>query len=55
MFIKKFDYLSPTVTFYYNGSLSHSSLLSGIFSIISIAIIIVFAVFFFLDMIERKD
>ena len=55
MFIKKFDYLSPTVTLHYNGSLSHSSLLSGIFSIISIAIIIAFAVFFFLDMIKRKD
>ena len=54
MFIKKLDYLSPTVTFYYKGYLSHSSILSGIISIISILIIIIQIGYYALYIIQRK-
>ena len=55
MFIKYFDYLSPRVTFYHKGFLSHNSILSGILSIIAIAFIIILAVYYSLEVIERKD
>ena len=55
MFIKNLDYLSPPVTFYYYGSLSHSSIISGILSIISIIIIIIIVIYFSLDLIQRKS
>ena len=54
MFIKKIDFLSPPVTFYYNNSLSHSSFISGIISIISVILIIVLAIYFSLELIQRK-
>jgi len=46
MIIKELDYLSPPITFYYKGFLAHSSIISGIFSIISFIIIIALAVYF---------
>ena len=55
MFIKYFDYLSPRVTFYYKGFLSHSSIISGILSIIAITFIIILVVYFSLDLIKRND
>ena len=54
MFIKKLDYLSPPVTFYYQGSLSHSSIVSGIISIISILLLFIQIVYYTLDIINRK-
>ena len=55
MFIKYFDYLSPPITFYYQGSLSHTSIISGIISIISCILIIILAIYYSLDLIERND
>ena len=55
MFIKKVDFLSPKITFYYKGALSHSSIFSGIISIISILLIILLALYFSLDIIKRKN
>ena len=55
MFIKKVDFLSPKITFYYKGALSHSSIFSGIISIISILLIILLALHFSLDIIKRKN
>ena len=55
MFIKNLDYLSPPITFYHQGSLSHSSIVSGILSIISFILIIVIAIYFSLDIIQRKN
>ena len=54
MFIKQLDFISPKVTFYYQGSLYHSSILSGILSIISIIFIIILAVYYSLDIIDKK-
>ena len=53
--IKYFDYLSPPITFYHKGFLSHSSIISGILSIISFSLIITFAVYFSLDLIKRQN
>ena len=55
MFIKKVDFLSPNITFYHKGALSHSSIFSGIISIISILLIILLAIYFSLDIIKRKN
>ena len=55
MFIKYFDYLSPRVTFYYKGYLSHSSILSGVLSIIAITFIIILAVYYSLNIINRQQ
>ena len=55
MFFKKLDYLSPTITFYYKGSLSHSSIPSGIISVISLIIIIYFSIYFSLEIFMRHN
>ena len=55
MFIKNFDYLSPPITFYHQGSLSHSSFVSGILSIISFMLIIAIEIYFSLDLINRTN
>ena len=55
MFIKNLDYLSPAVTFYYKGILSHSSIISGIISIISFTFILILGIYFSLDLIYRSE
>ena len=54
MFLKKIDIISPKITFHYNGSLAHSSIFSGILSIISILLIIAFSTPFISDLIIKK-
>ena len=55
MLIKECDYLSPKITLYYKGLSSHSSIFSGILSLISIIIIISFGIYFSLDFIQKKN
>ena len=55
MFIKRVDYLSPRITFYYKEVKSHSSVLSGILSTIFIIIKIILGVYYSLELIERKN
>ena len=55
MIIKKFDYLSPRITFYHKDQLSHSSIFSGILSIFFLLLKILFGVYYSLDLIQRKD
>ena len=55
MFIKRLDFLSPPITFYHQGLLFHSSLFSGILSIISIILIIILSVHYSMELIEKKD
>ena len=55
MFIKNLDYLSPHITFYYQGAHSHTSIISGILTIISAILIISFAGYYFYELIIRKD
>ena len=55
MFIKRLDFISPPITFFYHGYLSHSSIISGIISFISVSFIFALAIYFSLDIINRKD
>ena len=55
MLFKELDFLSPKISLYYNGSLSHSSLFSINLSIISSIIIITFSIYFSLDLFQRKN
>ena len=55
MLIQKFDYLSPRITFYHKELISHSSIFSGILSIIFFLIKIISGIYYLLDLIERKD
>lgn len=55
MIIREFDFLSPPITFYHKGSLSHSSIVSGIISSFSVIIIFSLAIYFSLEIIQRKN
>jgi len=55
MFIKQLDFISPKVTFYFQGHLHHSSILSVILSIISIILIFILVIYYALEIIKRKD
>ena len=55
MFFKHCDYLSPTITLYYKGFSSHTSIISGLISIFAIIFIINIAIYFSLDLIQRKN
>ena len=54
MIFKKFDFISPEITLFYKGSLSHSSIISGIISLISCSIIILISIYYFLNLIYRE-
>ena len=53
--IKKLDFLSPKITFYYNGYDSHVSVISGILNIFSYLVLVSFIVYFATSLIKRKD
>ena len=55
MFLKKFDYVSPPITFYHKNYLAHTSILSGIISIFSFILILVISGYFALQIIYRKN
>ena len=55
MLLKNIDIISPKITFHYNGSLAHSSIFSGILSIIVIILIIAFSTPFINDLIKKKN
>ena len=54
MFLKKIDILSPEITLFYKGSLSHSSIISGILTIIAFVIIIFFSACYATELLNRK-
>ena len=55
MFIKNLDFLSPPITFYHQGLLYHSSIVSGILSIISIILIIICTIYYSVELIKKKN
>ena len=55
MIFKEIDFLSPPVTFYHKGSLSHSSIASGLLSIFAFLIILAFGIYYSLDLIYHKN
>ena len=55
MFLKEIDILSPEITLFYKGSLSHSSKTSGILTIITFIIIIYISLCYLLELLDRKN
>ena len=55
MFFKHLDFLSPRVTFYYKGFLSHTSIISGIISLITIICIIYLTIYYSIDIFKRNN
>ena len=55
MIFKKIDFLSPQITLYNKGDLIHSSIVSGIISLLSLLLIILCAVIYSLDLIQRQN
>ena len=55
MFFKKFDIISPRISIYHKGSLMHSSIFSGIISIISVLFIFIIAIYYSFDMILKTN
>ena len=55
MFLKKCDFISPSITLYFKGESSHVSIYSGILSIITIIIIIIASVYYIIEFIHRKS
>ena len=55
MILKKLDFLSPPVTLYHNGLLSHPSIVSGIIYIISLLSIFIFAIYYFIILFKREE
>ena len=52
--LELFDFLSPEITFYYKGKVRHSSIYSGILTIVSAIITLVFTIIFSQDL-KRKN
>ena len=55
MFIKKCDFLSPQITLYFKGSKKHSSIISGIITIISYSIIIGCIIYYLFEFINKEN
>ena len=55
MFIKKLDFLSPPITLYFKGENVHSSIFSGILSIISYSFVIGFRIIYSIDFVNRQN
>ena len=49
MFFKKFDNLSPPITLYFKGENNHSSIFSGVLTIISYILVLSFSVYYILE------
>ena len=55
MFLKKFDLISPPITLYYKGDSMHSSIFSGILTIVVHIIIFIFGIYYALEFIYKKN
>ena len=55
MFFKKIDFLTPPITLFYKGDEAHSSVFSGIISLITYSIIFIFGVYYSLEFIYKKN
>ena len=55
MFLRKLDFLSPQITLYYKGEQSHSSILSGILSVIGYSICLLFAFVYAIEFINKEN
>lgn len=54
MFLKKFDLISPRITLFFEGGKRHSSVGSGLITLISIKIIIILSIIFLREVLFKK-
>ena len=55
MFLSNFDFLSPEITLFYKGNERHSSIFSGIITILLFFFIIFLIIFLSIDFIFKKN
>ena len=55
MFIRKLDFLSPSITLYYKGENSHSSIFSGIITIIVYSICLTFGIVYAIQFFNKAN
>ena len=55
MFIKKFDMISPPITLFFNGINKHSSIFSGILTIIAYLIVLIVGIYYALEFINKEN
>ena len=55
MFIKKLDFLSPTITLYFRGERNHPSFFAGLLTIIVYCICLIFGILYFLKFFYRLN
>jgi len=55
MFLKKFDIISPEITLYYRGETNHPSIISGIITIISCLVVLIFGIFYLVICLNKKN
>ena len=55
MFLRKVDFLSPPITLYYKGDQSHSSIFSGVITIIVYSICLMFAVYYAIQFVKKAN
>ena len=54
MFLKKFDIISPEITLYYKGETNHPSIISGVITIISCLVVLVFGIINLVDCLNKR-
>ena len=54
MIFRQMDFLSPRITFYYKGFLSHPSIISGILSLFSFILIIIVTIYYSLELFQKE-
>ena len=55
MIIQNLDFLSPEITLFFKGRYKHSSILSGVITILSYSLILAFIIIYTLDFIDRSN
>ena len=55
MFFRKFDFLSPEISLFYNGQERHSSIFSGFLSLFLFIFVIFLIIFLSIDFIYKKN
>ena len=55
MKLENLDFISPSISFYYNGFLKHTSIYSIIISLLSLIFILIFSVLFSLDFFLKRN
>ena len=55
MLFKKFDMISPPITLFFNGDNKHSSIFSGILTILAYLIILIISIYYALEFINKEN